>query len=87
MSALSKKWGPKPKLVRWIYTAIVRPRLAYASMVWSHNINQKGKLKKLLQINRLASMLMAPARRSTPTKALELINNLQPLDILSLIHI
>ena len=26
-------------------------------------------------------MMMAPARRSTPTKALELINNLQPLDI------
>ena len=26
-------------------------------------------------------MMMAPARRSTPTKALEIINNLMPLDI------
>ena len=26
-------------------------------------------------------MMIAPARRSTPTKALELINNLQPLEI------
>ena len=81
MGALNKRWGPKPKLVRWIYTAIVRPRLCYAAMVWSHNINQKNKLKKLMQINKLASMMMAPARRSTPIKALELINNLQPLDI------
>ena len=81
IGALSKRWGPKPKLVRWIYTAIVRPRLCYAAMVWSHSINQKNKIRKLMQINRLASMMMAPARRSTPTKALELINNLQPLEI------
>ena len=47
MGALSKRWGPKPKLVRWLYTAIVRPRLCYAALVWSHNINHKTKLKKL----------------------------------------
>ena len=81
MGALCKKWGPKPRLVRWIYTAIVRPRLSYAAMTWSHSINQKTKLRKLTQINRLASMMMAPARRSTPTRALELINHLMPLDI------
>ena len=50
-------------------------------MTWSHSINQKTKLRKLTQINRLASMMMAPARRSTPTRALELINHLMPLDI------
>ena len=50
-------------------------------MIWSHSINYKAKLNKLQQINRLASMMMAPVRRSTPTKALEIINNLMPLDI------
>ena len=50
-------------------------------MIWSHSINYKTKLRKLQQINRLVSMMMAPARRSTPTRALELINNLMPLDI------
>ena len=53
----------------------------YAAMTWSHSINQKTKLRKLTQINRLASMMMAPARRSTPTRVLELINHLMPLDI------
>ena len=51
MSSINKKWGPKPKLVRWIYIAIVRPRLIYAAMVWSHNINQQSKLNRLKQIN------------------------------------
>ena len=81
MNALNKTWGPKPTLVRWIFTAIVRPRISYACMIWSHTINYKTKLRKLQQINRLVSMIMAPARRSTPTRALELINNLMPLDI------
>ena len=40
MGALCKKLGPKPKLVRWLYTAIVRPRLSYAAMTWSHNIKK-----------------------------------------------
>ena len=81
MGALNKRWGPKPALIRWVYISIVRARLAYASVIWSHNINHKTKLNKLKQINRLASMMMAPARRSTPTKALELINHLMPLDL------
>ena len=55
--------------------------MSYAAMTWSHSINQKTKLRKLTQINRLASMMMAPARRSTPTRALELINHLMPLDM------
>ena len=81
MNALNKSWGPKPSLVRWIYTAKVRTRITYAAMIWSHSINYKTKLNKLQQINRLASMMMAPARRSTPTKALEIINKLMSLDI------
>ena len=81
MNALNKSWGPKPSLVRWIFSAIVRPRITYAAMCWSHSINQKTKFKKLQQINRLVSMMMAPARRSTPTKALEVINNIMPLDL------
>ena len=34
MGALNKRWGPKPKLVRWIYTAIVRPmQLWYGAII------------------------------------------------------
>ena len=28
--------GPKPRLMKWVYTGIIRPRLAYGSMIWSN---------------------------------------------------
>ena len=38
VGALSKYWGPQPRLAKWIYTAIVKPRVTYASLVWAHSI-------------------------------------------------
>ena len=32
--AVYKAWGPKALLIKWIYTAIVRPRLTYCSIAW-----------------------------------------------------
>ena len=80
MGALNEHWDPKLNYSK-MDLAVVRSRITYGAMVWGHNINQKNKLKKLVQINRLASMMMGPARRSTPTKAVEVINNQQPLNI------
>ena len=31
-----KEWGPKPKLMRWAFTGIVRPMVAYGALVWAH---------------------------------------------------
>ena len=36
--AVYKAWGPKPLLIKWIYTAIVQPRLTYCSIAWSHTL-------------------------------------------------
>ena len=33
-----KAWGPKPILIKWIYAAIVRPRLTYCAVDWSHTL-------------------------------------------------
>jgi hypothetical protein len=32
--AIGRSWGLKPKVVYWIYTAIVRPILSYAYIIW-----------------------------------------------------
>jgi len=32
--ACGARWGRRPKLVHWIYVAIIRPSIAYVSLVW-----------------------------------------------------
>ena len=43
VGALNKYWGPKPYLVKWIFQAIVKPRLTYAAVVWAHSIQTIAK--------------------------------------------
>ena len=31
---VGKTWGMKPKVVMWIYTAVIRPMIAYGAVVW-----------------------------------------------------
>ena len=81
VSSLNKRWGPKPKLVKWLYESIVRPRLTYSCVAWAHTITQIYKIKKLEQLNRLATLMIAPVRKKTPTMAMEIINNLLPLEL------
>ena len=81
VSSLNKRWGPKPKLVKWLYESIVRPRLAYSCVAWAHTITQAYKLNKLEQLNRLATLMLAPVRKRTPTMAMEIINNIIPLEL------
>lgn len=74
-------WGPTPKAAKWAYTGIVRPALAYGSIIWAKKA-QEGNLKvKLTQLQRLAMRLIAPVRYSTPTAALELLYDIKPLHL------
>ena len=65
--AISKKWGPKPKYMKWAYTAIVQARLFYGCIVWGPSLRQKGNRDKINNINRLAVAIMSNTRRSTPS--------------------
>ena len=42
---LSKYWGSQPKLVKWIFTAVVKPRITYAALVWALSIQTISKKK------------------------------------------
>nr|XP_012234697.1 PREDICTED: RNA-directed DNA polymerase from mobile element jockey-like [Linepithema humile] len=35
-------WGLKPSMIHWIYTAILRPRLTYAAVVWWTRVQKKN---------------------------------------------
>ena len=73
--------GSKPKLMQWIYTGIIRPKLTYGAMIWAHSTKSKTMIKHLYNLNRTACMMITATTRSTPQASLELIYNIPPLDL------
>ena len=74
-----KTWGLSPKVIRWIYTAIVRPMVAYGAAVWWPRVDQKTVSIQLDRVQRL--VCITGAVRTTPTSALEIIVDLTPLTL------
>jgi hypothetical protein len=76
-------WGLRPKVVHWLYTSVIRPSVTFASTVWWPGC-QTGSAKKLLdkiQIQRLACLGITGAMRTTPTRAMEALIGLPPLEL------
>ena len=80
-SITSAYWGPKPKLMRWAYTGIVRPTFSYAALSWGLAVEAEDLEKVCRRLNRLAMNTMVKVPRSTPTRALEIILDIHPLHL------
>ena len=76
-----KAWGPKPTYIRWVYIAIVRPKLCYAAVAWGHTTRQDARKEALDKLNRLAATMITAVRRSTPVKTMEVLYDLIPLHL------
>ncbi len=74
-------WGLQPKLLRWVYTGIVRPAITYGSIVWVHHINGKEQLKQLQKLHGTILRMMCPKRRSTPVAGIEMMFYVPPLEL------
>ena len=74
-------WGPKPNLVKWMYTAIVRPRILYAYHAWGHKATKPEIATALQKINNLTCKMITPVRHTTPRKSLEIIYDVIPLNL------
>ena len=76
-------YGPKPELMRWAYTAVVRPAVTYACVNWGrgHKLGKKGFEAKLQKLDRLAMLTLTRIHKSTPTKGLNIIYNIMPLKL------
>ena len=81
-NSISKKWGPKPKYVKWIIIAVARARITYAALAWGHILRYETKKEELNQLNKLACSLISNTRKSTPRAALEVMFDLPPLDLI-----
>ncbi|XP_011313427.1 uncharacterized protein [Fopius arisanus] len=71
-------WGLRPRIVKWIYTAIMLPQLAYAAVVWWTAMNKACHRKTVDRTGRLAMLGITGVLRTTPTSALEALLFLQP---------
>ena len=78
---IGKNWGLQPKMMFWMYTAIIRPMITYASVTWWCKVEQVTVRDKLRSLQRLACLCITGAMSSAPTGALEIILDLTPLDI------
>ena len=74
-------WGLTPRITWWMYTAIIRPSLTYAAVVWWPRVKLKTASRKLEHLQRLACLLITGALRTTPTKAPEISVDLLPIPI------
>ena len=81
-NALGISWGPKPHLVRWIYTGVVRPAITYGSLVWQHAAQNRTQTNKLKRLHAIILRMLAPKRKSTPGIAgMEMIAYLPPIPL------
>ena len=74
-------FGPSPKALKWAIQGILIPSISYGSVVWSKVCDEISIRDKLTKLNRFMVLTLMPARRSTPTAALELFTGIKPLDI------
>jgi len=79
-SAIGKNWGLSPKCIMWIYTAIVRPTLAYGAFLWWQGTRNASIRMKLNHLQRVASLSVTGAMSTTPQKALDVILGLPRLE-------
>jgi hypothetical protein len=74
-------WGPTPSVLLWLYTGIIRPFVTYDAVVWAQKSAMARVASKLLKIQGMGMILVAPMRQHTPTAGLETILRLPPLDL------
>jgi hypothetical protein len=80
-SGCGARWGLIPKVIHWLYVAIVQPTISFASLVWWPGCQTPGAKKKLSKVQRLACLGITRAIRTTPIGAMEALTGLPPLDL------
>ena len=82
LHAISKLYGPNPRLLKLAYNTIVIPTLLHGCHAFGDQAQTKNIKAKLSSLNRLACLMMAPVAPTTGTTALEVLYDLMPLHCL-----
>lgn len=79
--AFSRSWGLSPRIVNWLYTAVIRPMFCYGAVVWWTRTKLTSVKNQLTKLQRIACVGITGAMRTSPTAALEALLDLLPLDL------
>ena len=74
-------WGLGPRVVHWLYVSVIKPSVTYTSLVWWPGCQTASATKKRSKIQRLACLGIKGAVRTTPTRAMEALICLPPLEL------
>ena len=74
-------WGLKPKVVLWIYQAIIVPRITYGAIAWWTTVTLDTIRRELDSLQCGALRKVLGAFRTTPGRAMEVLTGVPPLDI------
>ena len=67
-------------MMKWIYTAMIRPIMSYACVFLAGGLNKKYLVGKLTKVQRLACLMISWAFPGTPTGVLEILLNITPIE-------
>ena len=73
-------WGLEPEKVKWLYDAIIKPRLTYGALVWWRSSELKIHIRALDRVQRMIMGGITGSMRTTPTSAMEVLMDLPPLN-------
>jgi hypothetical protein len=79
--ACGASWVRRPKVVHWLYVAIIRPSISYTSLVWWPVCQTPSAKKRVSRIKICASLGIAGGIRTTPAGDMEALTGLPPLDL------
>jgi len=77
-----RAWGLGPRVVNWLYVSVIRPSVTFASLVWWPGCQTDCAKNKLSKIQRLACLGITGAMCTNPTRALEALICLPPLEMI-----
>jgi hypothetical protein len=74
-------WDLGPRVVHWLYVSVTMPSVTFASLVWWPGCQTASAKEKLSRIQIMACLGITGAVRTTPTRAMEALICLLPLEL------
>ena len=75
------KSGVPPLCASYYWKSCILPIFTHGCLVWHSACRKITIQRKLKSFQRLALKMMGPLRRSTPTRGLEIINYIRPIEL------